>query len=93
MVPKSISSSGHRIYNGLGVHSSPAVREYISVAISFDLLRKRRVMREDVSVSKVRQKIDEMVARRELLFVGHSRSLYGRRVVSVALSMSLERKK
>jgi hypothetical protein len=35
--------------------SSPAARELISVAISFDLLRKRRVM-ENVNVSNVRER-------------------------------------
>jgi hypothetical protein len=34
----------------------PAAREPISVAISFDLPRKRRVMTEDVNVSKVRER-------------------------------------
>jgi hypothetical protein len=35
---------------------SPAAREPISVAIPFDLVRKRRVTMEDVNVSNVRER-------------------------------------
>jgi hypothetical protein len=37
--------------------SSPAARELISVVLLFDLLRKRRVMMEDVNVSNVRERL------------------------------------
>jgi hypothetical protein len=43
--------------------SSSGAREPISVAVSFNLLRKRRVRMEDVKVSKVRE-VDRILKRR-----------------------------
>jgi hypothetical protein len=48
--------------------SSPAIRESIFVAISFDLLRKRRAKMDDVNVSNVRE-VDRMLKRRLTLAV------------------------
>jgi hypothetical protein len=65
-------SSTIRFYNGRGVHlkkkkmarafplttcpSSPSSRKSIFVVTSFDPLKKRRVMMEDVNVSNVRER-------------------------------------
>jgi hypothetical protein len=67
-------------------------REPISVVISFDLLRKRRVIMEDVDVSNV-EEVGRMARRREVPCVCHSRSLYRWRVVRGAVIMATERKK
>ncbi|SAL95709.1 hypothetical protein [Absidia glauca] len=40
--------------------SSPASREPISVAITIDLQRKRRVMTQKVNVSQGKQKVDKL---------------------------------
>jgi hypothetical protein len=55
---KSIRDSDGRVWtkNWYTCPSSRAAREPISVAMSFDLLRKRRVMMEDVNVSNVRER-------------------------------------
>jgi hypothetical protein len=38
------------------IPSSPAARELRSIAISFDLLRKRRLTMKDVEISNVRER-------------------------------------
>ncbi|SAL98229.1 hypothetical protein [Absidia glauca] len=68
-------------------------REPISVANSVDLLRKRRVMLEDVIVSRGKTKIDKVVRRRELPCIRRLRVLYREWVVRDVVSMSMERKK
>jgi hypothetical protein len=90
-------SNGYRIYNGMGVHlkkNCEAARGPIFVAIPFDHLgiKKEQWCKRQI-LAMVRQRLDEMVRRRELPCVRRSSSLYSELVVRGVVPMSMERKK
>jgi hypothetical protein len=72
--------------------ASTGAREPISVAIPFDLSRKKGAMMQKASVSRGKAKMDKLERRRELPCVRRSRLLYNGRVVRTVVPMSFEGK-
>jgi hypothetical protein len=70
----------------------PNARKPISIAISFDLLRKKVAIVQKVNVSHGKTKMDKTVRGRELPCVRHWRSLYKGRFVVCAVPMSMKKR-
>jgi hypothetical protein len=73
--------------------SSPCVREPISIAIPFGLLRKKRAMMQKANVSHGKVKMDKVVRRRELPCIRRLKYLHRVQDVRCEVTMLFERKK